>query len=121
MEIDMDMTRVADWFADTSTNQAQCLVYSDGVILGLAVGEATHRTFLEYVGVVRIPPPQWGRSSDGFCHAYVFRGDPDELEPRLSTVVGVMGLDDDATISDNRHRDADTIDSIYLLLRRARG
>ena len=112
----MEMTMLADWTAATCTDQTHCLVYADGVILSLAVGEDTHRAFLELVRGVRLAPPEWGRSRNGFSYAYGFRGDPEVLEARLYVVLEGLGLIDGAAISDNRRRNSDTIDLSYAML-----
>ncbi|MDE2095698.1 MAG: hypothetical protein KGL39_00445 [Patescibacteria group bacterium] len=118
---------IADFFVVASPlsphGMAHGALYVDGMIIYLGVSEKLHETFLKVIdGVSHLQPETWQRSGDGAVYAYLFRGDPDELELILGgalTAIGqllVPGNWSNMALSDNRDKDVNRLDAFIDML-----
>jgi hypothetical protein len=102
----------ADYFAARSDNITHCTLYSDGVILYLAVSDQTAQRWID-----RLDATEYARSQDGLVWALIIRGDP-TIEQARAYAVGekIHGKLRHATYQDNRGSDANTIEKFVALL-----
>jgi hypothetical protein len=106
---------VADHFADRSDNITHCAVYDDGIILYLAVSDATTHRWID-----RLRATECARSEDGLIWSIILRGNP-EMEQTRAFFAGEKIHGDgwrEATWQDNRRKDDNTIDRFLTLLKR---
>lgn len=105
---------IAEFYARSARSVYSGAIYTDGLILGLAVSEETARQWIEAMKAT-----DYAVSPDGLIWVIVLRGEPDDLFAVAGAVGATLHADWDryATVDDNRHPNHHTIDLFHSLVK----